>query len=1611
MSLNFLGLGFSFGAKDMGLKKLQQQVTTGFEGINKEMGRLHETSQPAFDFVTDAMEGVDSVLARQEKRVGEWSQSFADSIDRVAGMPQQVTDAFQPLSDSLRRGAESVSRTWEGTFGKSFAAVGEGFDKLKMRMGGIVAATEPLTKKFRPVFKIGAEGAKLFGNAMQGILDKFRGLGDDVEESEGILKKFTFFFKKRGAEIGKTQQVIETGFDGIKTMVHKMNQLLRVNKLRGFMEAISVGTLSKISGALQNLGSAGMNLTTGLEAQGVALAKQSKATAVNLGLTGKELRKVSGQASGMALGLNIGAEQATQAIVGFKDAAGEMGLIGISSSADLAKLTEVTGLSAKDLALQLRTMRKTFGLADDDIKGLMSSFTSMGQVTRDVAGGIGTLPEVMQRMSKQAELMGRKLDPKQLANFAKQTAALSAGLYKITGSADQARQQSSELADAMLGAQKEFANMFAGTANDLPGFVKELAIMGGDVDAAFELIDRGPAGFVEGLKMMLQNAKKSGADMDQVMNFMRGRLEAAGITNTDTIMSFLRTTDDEVLDVMKSVHKSTASLGKLAKEGFSTGRTLQEAFDLARDSAIAHFRAGGKASKTFLKDFTKSATAFNKILDETSKKGGPLGKFVDQLRDVHRLGAAGLLPREMQGAGVLLGEIISQLGPLLGILGGAIVFFPGLTAVLGPLVTVLGLFSINLFKAKMAGQSWSEAFQTAFQDTLKIVKKAFTYFKQAIPKFIAAAKKILPGIIKAIAKEIPNVLAVSSEIQDAVIEAVIKYAPKIAKAFVKLVEKVVERFGKFAPKLIEAFTTLIDKLVEALPGIVPKLVEAFGKVLDAVIKGLVKIVPGLVGVIVEVVPTLIKGLADALPKVVGAIAKLAPTLIEGLVSILVSLAGELPNLLGKLIPAVIDGLQAIIEAIIKEAPKLFDAILDAVVGIAEKLPEMLPQLVKAIMKLLPKLIKGLAKMIASLANALPKILPPLLDAFVKGILLIVEMLPDIIPDLVKALITVIEALTKAAPKILPIVVKAFMALFMGLVKALPPILPALVSGIIDLLKATLPLLGKAVWEIAKQLWNMIFAVGDQNIITQLIDGLVDLVVGLAKGLQELIDKYIINPLADIWSLLEIPSLDDLWKDFKKGLEAVGKFFDKWFVEPFRVFFGWFEEIWDHLFGNSWVLDTFTDVSKGIQKIWDTIKGIIKEVFDFFKKIAKSVIRWVQKRFGKFFDYVEGMWTKFVEWVEKAIEGVKSAFRSMKEKLTEIFNGILDAAKKLWQDVVDSAKNIWNDMKAAWGDLKKFFSDIFAGIKDSVMAPVDAMVKYVKDAWDDGQGGGIRGWWEKAKTVFSDIFEAIARSVRAAFKKVTDWLKDALGPLKGLIETLDGLVDKVFRNSIHDDIDESMGLSAKYIQDNGKIMTDSWAATMKSIYDTGIKEFKNIEAATKTHTQNQLKTMEGFLGKLKGAFKKAFEEMDLSSQDLTANLRSAVDDVVEMVNEVTRAFRTLRRAQGAVEAAKAQAIEKAKEEAKELEIATAETLRIVSGDAGHIVNAVNQPDWWRKEARITFNQMVEVLQDVVQSTNSVKSSVDEVKTAVKQRPIGSTAARKAAATGNPPITGSSRSPRP
>jgi hypothetical protein len=474
----------------------------------------------------------------------------------------------------------------------------------------------------------------------------------------------------------------------------------------------------------------GINLTSSLEGQAVSAGKSAREMGAQFGYTGKDLDKFTSKATAMSISMNVGADAAAKALRGWDEAKKDLQAVGFTSAQGLVKFTESFGVSADTLRNTTMQMRREFGLTDDEIANIVGSTAKMGQVTGDVPAAMNELPEVMKRMREQASLMGVELEGAKLAGFAAQTNALASGFMQMGQNSDDARAQATQFASALVQSENQFAGMFAGVQNELPEFVKELAITTGDANKAFELMESGPAGFVQGMTDMVAAAKKNGTLTDDQMNFVRLRMEKVlGADAAATMTNFFRSADANTLKVMQSTAEATNNLEKMGKEAFRTGRTMQDELEFATERMFDKFRALGKpAARKWLKDTQKAMSQFGDQIKTLGKDKGPVGAFATKMAEAANIGAQALVPDALRPTTMVMGQMLDKFGPTLESLKGLGVNFTSVSGIISGATTTLGLFAADMAMNKKENESWGDAaaktvrkFGASFAETFKSV--------------------------------------------------------------------------------------------------------------------------------------------------------------------------------------------------------------------------------------------------------------------------------------------------------------------------------------------------------------------------------------------------------------------------------------------------------------------------------------------------------------------------------------------------------------------------------------------------------------------------------------------------------------------------------------------------------------------------------------------------------------------------------------------------------------------------------------------------------------------------------------------------------------------------
>ena len=559
------------------------------------------------------------------------------------------------------------------------------------------------------------------------FFSKDSGLGKYIKKITTGFGKFKHSFDDAADDTLDKSPRITEGIGLIEKALGKLDAILAQNKLQTWIASFSLARLHDISEGIQNIAE-GMNLSTGLEDTMVANAKATKALGENFGYTGAAAQKFSSQASSLAYGMNVSTENASKATYAMDTWGKALRAVGIDSKQTAIKVQEVFGVDINEFGNQLTTLQKEFKFTDKELNNVVGGMQHYGQQIGDVKGALAQLPKTIEMIRKRSHALGKTLDSSTLADYAAQQQEVAAGFYALTSDSKVAQDAAEKITEALINSDKNLGEMFAGTSEDLLAQTQSLGIAVGDIDKTFAMMQKGPAGFVKALAGMTAQMGGTAKMSAQQSNFIHQNLEKAlGPEAAQQVWNFFENADEATLKTMASVKGATADLGKLGKEGFSTGLTLKDSFERAKDAFIMNFRAiSRKEAVNFVAETSAEFKKFSKGLTEVAADGGPMGAIVSKFSEMHQIGALALLPKTLRPMATVFGSMLKEATPLIGALGALGLNFKHLTVVT-PILAVLGLAAaMKAAEKKTMGQVDALAASASESKKLSVVIATLT---------------------------------------------------------------------------------------------------------------------------------------------------------------------------------------------------------------------------------------------------------------------------------------------------------------------------------------------------------------------------------------------------------------------------------------------------------------------------------------------------------------------------------------------------------------------------------------------------------------------------------------------------------------------------------------------------------------------------------------------------------------------------------------------------------------------------------------------------------------------------------------------------------------------
>jgi hypothetical protein len=1199
---------------------------------------------------------------------------------------------------------------------------------------------------------------------MEALDEAVAALGNSLSNKlPASAKKGATKLKGSTAAIKLMQRGIAGGFDLMRQGVSTLNQILSVNKLQAFIEAVSLHKLGEIGHQIASLGTQGTNLTTSFEAQAQAASVSTRKIAFGFGFAGKALNKANAEAAGMVMGMKLSEQTATEAVYSMKLASKELNAVGLDSSKTVAMLSDAAGVNAVELATNLKTLRSEFKFTDKDLKGVSSSFAQFGENSGDVKGGLDQIGELMPILRSRALLLKSGFKGIPVEQFARETASAADALFQMTGNAKTARETSFSLAKVLTESADKFSGLFAGTEDDLHQFLYSMSITTGDVNDAFGMMSQGPAGFIKGMGKMVTQVKAKGGSVEDFMKLMRGQMsQAMDPAVADQLISAFDKFDGSMLKSMVSVEKADKSLGKMAKDGWRSSMTLQESFDMMQGSAMARFRQISRAAAvTFVGETGKTFDIFNKKAEALVKEGGPLGMIVEKFSEMHQLGAKALLPQALQPMVAVFGHLYDELIPTVTALGALGFRFGGLLGPLGLVIGAVGLLHAGFLQTQkhLAAQdkTWQTAQKSAegLQKHLKGLKKGTKDYDETLKK-LGQQQNIQKGVEAGYAEQSRKVFA---ENLTAKIKMVAGAAGKLLAAAPALIKTIGQEFEVLKNQipwrtLWEGFKAQVAPVGKMLGDLLKKGFDWAVQELKSYFKTWWKNLSGIWGDSSTSFSDKIKETAkDSSGILLGAFAlgKFAPIFkvfgvlgdllgpVTGALETIVELGS---GLLGVSSAAFIAG-AAIVALIAAFAiwPDEANAAVDSVLSFVHD------GLSKAVEWVTTWIIDHFTEIPGMILTLQGRIFKAIIDVFAIPTQLLQTVVDAIIDGIHNALVKKFPELTKTFDRLfatiktvahtLILVTSLFTNPFYAMKKAID-----FVTNAFGPMKSAGSSTFEAIWAVIKPVWDMLSAIGE--FVGTVMVRVWRIFAIVAGGVWELLEKQWTKAVAFFQPIFDTITriITDAWNKYIKPVwDPIADFFHKILMAVVKI-------VEDDI---ALVTGIFTSATKKVNEFFDGVEQKAKDIF------GHSINTYVEHDMGKTVEVMQGATDEIQAYLEHAL--FDSVVRGLTHAFADAFKFIGESTKKFFQTETDQflklTMTIYQMFNKMWVEIlsetDKSVNDVAATITGAMgnlkqLQNALEQARSAKAALDAG-GMAVPGEITKqnaAKSDLGNIYDAVQR---------------------------------------------------------------------------------------------------------------------------------------------------------------------------------------------------------------------------------------------------------------------------
>jgi hypothetical protein len=429
----------------------------------------------------------------------------------------------------------------------------------------------------------------------------------------------------RGSKLGASLQGLAKGAASAAVGTARMGAGLFGAFGRGMQNRVNSFNLASMASNIRGLTQDSGELSLSMESIGASYAQQARPALAMMGVTGKRLKQLTGQAAGMAYGLNVGVETVVKTMGTLESATGGTKVFfdGLKmGTKDLVKLAEVTGMATDQLGQIGGDLVASWSFTGPQAKKTLEYMVAMGN-----EGGVGA-----KMFAQMGDQMGgiNEILANQVASHMRSADEIDKVLrssVRLAGAYASMGLSQEEAAKAATATSNKFLEWQVGieraqkVGGEMPDIFKDLAAVVGDTQTAMDLVALGAQDSTAGMQQFakhVQAARASGRAIDEAV--LGNLTKSFGEAGSNAVYLAL-STDKGAAGLAKmatATVKADGALQQLAKTQ-SSGRTLQEGLDMAKEAFRMRIRS---LTRGEVKGFVKEEIASLRELGNEAKKLG-----------------------------------------------------------------------------------------------------------------------------------------------------------------------------------------------------------------------------------------------------------------------------------------------------------------------------------------------------------------------------------------------------------------------------------------------------------------------------------------------------------------------------------------------------------------------------------------------------------------------------------------------------------------------------------------------------------------------------------------------------------------------------------------------------------------------------------------------------------------------------------------------------------------------------------------------------------------------------------------------------------------------------